>query len=103
MILAEVEFESKEKADTFKVPERFGVELTSNEYSTSHYLAKYGKQDLEKSIKPYEQLIQENLADFYDQESSKYASTRKKLRPEAHLFIDEIKKIKKNSIKILEL
>ena len=103
LILAEIEFESKEEADAFKVPERFGVELTTNEYSTSHYLAQYWKQNLEKTIKPYEQRIQENLADFYDQEASKYASTRKKLRPEAHLFIDEIKKIKKESIKILEL
>lgn len=103
LILVEVEFESKKEADTFKVPERFGVELTNNEYSTSYYLAKNGKKDLEKSVKPYEQIIQENLADFYDQESSKYASTRKKLRPEAHLFIDEIKKIAKDSITILEL
>lgn len=101
--LAEVEFNSAEDSKEFTIPERFGAEITEYKESTSHYLAKHGKSDLEKKCKPYEQRIHEDLAQFYDHEASKYASTRKKIRLEADMFIDQVASFPKESLKILEL
>ena len=103
LILAEVEFDSIEESKTFKIPARFGPEITEYKESTSHYLAKHGKSDLEKIVKPYEQRVHEDLANFYDHEASKYASTRKKVRPEAPMLIDAVQRNTKDSIKIIEL
>jgi len=103
LCLAEIEFESIEESAACKIPERFGLEVTEEKTSTSYYLAKHGKADLEKIAKPYTQRIQEDLADFYDQEANKYASTRKKIRPEAPLLIKAVKQNTKDSIKIIEL
>ena len=103
IILAEVEFDSVEASQSFKVPARFGPELTENKYSTSQYLAKNGKADLIASVKSYDQRVREDLASFYDAEASKYASTRKKARPEAELLLSHIHKHPEQSLKILEL
>ena len=103
LILAEVEFDSVEDSKDFTIPERFGPEITEYKASTSHYLAKHGKSDLEKRCKPYEQRIHEDLAQFYDHEASKYASTRKKIRLEADIFINQVASFPKESLKILEL
>lgn len=54
-------------------------------------------------VKPYEQRIHEDLAIFYDHEASKYASTRKKIRLEADMFIDKVASFPKDSLRILEL
>ena len=103
LLLAEVEFESIADSKAFKIPERFGLEITEFKESTSHYVAKHGKSDLEKIVKPYEQRIHEDLATFYNHEASKYASTRKKIRLEADMFIDQVASFPKESLKILEL
>lgn len=101
--MAEIEFDSVEDSKNFKTPERFGPEITNYKESTSLYLAKHGKADLEKIVKPFEQRIHEDLAKFYDHEASKYASTRKKIRLEADIFIDQIASFPKESLRILEL
>lgn len=103
IILAEVEFQSIEESKSLKVPERFWSEVTEYKESTSHYLAKHGKSDLEKIVKQYEQRIHEDLAKFYDHEAEKYTKTRKKHRAEADIFVEQIRYLPKKSLKILEL
>lgn len=102
-MLAEVEFTNVSESQKFNIPERFGPEITNYKESTSYYLAKHGKSNLEKITKPYEQRIHEDLAKFYDHEASKYANTRKKIRLEADIFIETIRAFPKESLKILEL
>lgn len=101
--LAEVEFDSIQASKKFSAPARFGPEVTESKYSTSHYLAKNGKSDLITSVKPYDQIIREDLASFYDAEASKYASTRKKTRPEAELLLSQILSHPEKHLKILEV
>lgn len=47
--------------------------------------------------------IKAELKDFYNTESDKYTSTRKKQRSEAVLLVNEFNKIDKKTIKVLEL
>ena len=46
--------------------------------------------------------IQTELQEFYDAQAEKYYHTRNKHRADANIFLDEIKKSKKKTIKILE-
>ena len=46
--------------------------------------------------------IQTELQEFYDAQAEKYYHTRNKHRADATIFLDEIKKSKKKTIKILE-
>lgn len=47
--------------------------------------------------------IKKDLQIFYDLEADKYAYTRKKHRSEAELLLEEVSKIEKKTVKILEL
>lgn len=61
------------------------------------------KPEQKTEFNSYEERIHQDLAQFYDHEASKYASTRKKIRLEADIFIDQVKSFPKESLRILEL
>ena len=46
--------------------------------------------------------IKASLASFYDKEAEKYHHTRNKYRADAKIFLDEIQKSEKKTLKILE-
>jgi hypothetical protein len=46
--------------------------------------------------------IQSELKEFYNAQAEKYYHTRNKHRADANIFLDEIKKNKKKTVKILE-
>jgi ubiquinone/menaquinone biosynthesis C-methylase UbiE len=49
------------------------------------------------------QKIKKNLKEFYDDQADKFHNTRKKKWPEFQILLNEINKIDKKTIKILEI